>query len=145
MCIKSSSLDKKFFAYFNVLSNSPLFVNAHVANIQTLNNLDSNIPNKPLSPWGTAVIKNSGGNFDLSIEMSETNDGVFTEDETIAYMAAEGNIVGEFVDNSGNTIKWETIKTDNYFVGWSDSCKKVSFQNSYENNPIIAGWKDTRN
>jgi hypothetical protein len=41
-------------------------------------------------------------------------------------------------------VKFEIIKTGPYFVGWSNSCKKVKFQNSYTQTPIIAGWKDSR-
>ncbi len=118
-----------------------------VANIQTLNNLSSNSnpPKTPLIPWGTAVIDNITSNgFNLAIDMSETNEGVFSKDETIGYMIAEANITDSFTDNSGKLIEYETIKTDPYFVGWDDTCRRVRFYNNYTKKPLIAGWKDSR-
>jgi len=117
-----------------------------VANIQTLNNLknNSNPPNSPLIPWSTAVIDNNGSTIRLALDMSETSEGIITNDETIGYMIAEGNIQGSFFDDNNTNILFETIKTDPYFVGWDDSCKTVNFVNHYSQTPIIAGWKNTR-
>ena len=118
---------------------------AVVANIQTLQNVNNpGPPQKPLKPWGTAVVENNDSGIYLAIDMSETNQGTFTSDETIGYMVAESNIQDSFVDDTGNTIYFETIRTDPYFVGWDNGCKKVSFQNNYTQKPVIAGWKDSR-
>ncbi len=117
---------------------------AVVANIQTLNNLDSNIPNDPIIPWGTAVVENNESGIYLSIDMSETSKGVFDKNETIGYMIADSNITDSFTDNNGKVVRYEVIKTSPYFVGWDDECKTVDFLNSYSQTPIVAGWKDSR-
>ncbi|BAI80621.1 hypothetical protein DEFDS_1152 [Deferribacter desulfuricans SSM1] len=123
---------------------------AVVANIQTLNNLNSSDPQKQppykaLIPWSTAVIDNITSNsFNLALDMSETNDGLINKDETVAYMVSEGNIQDSFVDDDNNTILYETIKTQPYFEGWSNNCNTVSFKNNYSKTPLIAGWKNSR-
>ncbi len=117
---------------------------AVVANIQSLNNERNNIPSAPSSPWMTTAIKSAGGSLFFALERSETSDGSVGSDEVIGYMVAESNIIDAFTDDLNRTISYETIKSDPYFVGWDDGCKRVLFRNSYAKTPLIAGSKNSR-
>jgi len=115
-----------------------------LANIQTINNEQNNIPEKPSVPWMTAVVETNVSGIYLSIDASETISGYpLKSPEIIGYMIAEGNFKDSF-DNNGALITYETIKTGPYFVGWNNQCKTVKFLNSYINNPIVVGWKNSR-
>jgi len=119
---------------------------AVVSNIQTLNNLEDgkDPPKTDLVPWGTAVLKIvDSDTIDLAIEMSETDEGVFTQNETVAYMLGDANFTGKFTAQGDKEVKFEILKTGPKFEGWN-KCRKVDFQNSYDKKPVIAGWKDSR-
>ncbi len=118
---------------------------AVVANIQTLNNEKHDIPKDTSAPWMTAVLDVNGSIISAALDASETWEGYpLQREETIGYMIAQSNFTDSFVDDYGKRIFYETIKTGRYFVGWSDGCKTVTFQNSYGKEPLIAGWKDSR-
>ncbi|ACM93277.1 hypothetical protein NAMH_1384 [Nautilia profundicola AmH] len=130
---------------WDTVDTSVSFCNpAVVANIQTLNNEENDIPKQPSVPWMTAAVNLCSGKLQLALDMSETDEGNVTKDETIGYMISDANFTGSFTDDYGTKIDFEVLKTGPYFVGWDNGCKTVSFQNSYENTPLIAGWKDSR-
>ncbi|MEO1954220.1 MAG: LamG-like jellyroll fold domain-containing protein [Campylobacterales bacterium] len=95
-------------------------------------------------PFMTTAISSDDG-VQLALERSETDEESITKDETIGYMIALPNVQDSVVDDNGNQIDFETIKTDNKFVGWDDSCNKVYFVNDYDDTPLIAANKNTKN
>ncbi|BCD68680.1 LamG domain-containing protein [Nitratiruptor sp. YY09-18] len=98
----------------------------------------------------TAIDVNSSGIY-LSLERSETHessykkDGEIVKEETIGYMLAPPNIQDSIVDDYNNTVLFETMRIENYFVGWDDSCKVVNFVNHYNTTPLIAANKNSKN
>ncbi len=117
---------------------------AVAANIQTLNNLESNPPKEPLIPWATVALRVVGKDIEVALDMSETTRGVFTRPETVGYILAPANVKSSFVDDEGKRIDFETLVGWNYFVGWDNGCRELPFQNSYKEAPLVAGAKISR-
>ncbi|GAX87070.1 conserved hypothetical protein [Lebetimonas natsushimae] len=127
-----------------------------VAGIQTLNNevgLDRHEDGKIIRsiPFLTTAIDVNDSGVYLSLERSETHestfkhDGVINNKETIGYMIAPANIQDSVVDDYGHKILFETIRKENYFVGWDNECKSVNFRNKYNSVPLIAANKNSKN
>jgi len=117
-----------------------------VAQIQSINNETGLDPNgiKRSKPWMTTAIEVNSSGVYVALERSETNEGSITEKETIGYMIAPANIQDNVIDDYGNNIKFETIRKEEYFVGWDNSCKKVNFVHSYSTIPLIAANKNSK-
>lgn len=123
---------------------------AVVAQIQSLNNesgLDIPNSNKIIRsiPWMTTAIDVNSSGVYMALERSETNEGNISQNETIGYMMAPANIQDSVTDDYNNTILFETIVKKDYFVGWDDSCKEVSFVNHYSKTPLVAANKNSKN
>ena len=116
-----------------------------VANIQSMNNETSvvNLPTVRSIPWLTTAVTAEDGAVKLALERSETSEGNIGTTERVGYMIAQANVQDAFVDDLGTDIKFETIKTNPLFVGWDDSCRSVSFVNSYSKAPLIAANKNS--
>jgi hypothetical protein len=127
-------------------------VPAVVGQIQSVNNekgIDINSATiQRSSPWMTTAIDTNTSGVYLSLERSETDEENITQNETIGYMIAPGNIQDQVIDDNNNLIKFETILKQNYFVGFKDgTCKSVSFINNYDINsiPLVAASKNSKN
>lgn len=111
--------------------------------IQGLANESSNPPATTSIPWLTPSIQNVGTtSFETALERSEVNDGgAISTDETIAYLAIQGNVQGNFVAE-GKTILYESINSADNIQGWDDeNCagnagQSVSFVNTYTTIPL---------
>ena len=118
---------------------------AILANIQTLNNEQNPIPQKPSKPWMTAVIKvDESKNIYMALDRSETSNAKVEDPETIGYMISNADFVGSFRDRNKNTIKFEIRYKDRYFEGWDNSCKTIDFINTFSKKPVAVGWKNSR-
>jgi len=116
-----------------------------LANIQTVNNEKNDVPDKNANPWITAVVKfEDNGNIDVSLDMSETNESVVTEDETVGYLISDADFAGYITDDNGKEIKFEILRRDKYFKGWTNGCYNVDYINTYSDTPLGVGWKDSR-
>jgi len=111
--------------------------------IQELANESSNPPSTTSIPWLTASIQNVGTtSFQTALERSEVDDGgSINSDETIAYLAIEGNVQGSFTAE-GMTILYESIISADNINGWdNENCaggvgQSVPFVNSYTSTPL---------
>ena len=114
--------------------------------IQGLANENNNIPNQPSSVWLTVAMDNvTAGGFDVALERAEVNDGaLITNDETIAYLAIDGDIQGSLYDTQCNNIEYETI-LETGVQGWGNGCYQKNFQNTYASFPNVIGKQTTRN
>ena len=114
--------------------------------IQTLENESANIPNEPSSPWLTTAITNvSDSSFNISLERSETNSGTVSGPETIAYLAIDAGVSGDFLDNSCNSIAYETFLTPENVEGWDNGCNTYNFSYINSSTPNVVATKNTRN
>ena len=113
--------------------------------IQDFANEYNNPPNTTSRPWLTASIRNVGNtSFQTALERSEVNDGnpaTINTDETIAYLAIDGNVQGSF-PAQGTTILYETIVSADSILGWdNENCagnvgERIPFVNSYTATPL---------
>ncbi|MFV1982857.1 MAG: DUF6701 domain-containing protein [Thiohalomonadales bacterium] len=111
--------------------------------IQGMANEPAHIAGTPSVPWLTmAVFGISNTSASIALERSEVNNGSVGSAETVAYLAIQSARVGSFTDNANNTITYETIRSADTIIGWSNSCRNISFSGSYTN-PIVVGNKAT--
>ncbi|TMO84009.1 agglutinin biogenesis protein MshQ [Pseudoalteromonas spongiae] len=123
-------------------SQTPTFFHS----LQTINNLDSVVPQTALVPFYTVAANNlNSTSIQLALDASETIRGSSSLAETIAYMAVEPGNNRTFTDDDGNIVTWETLFSGSIIDGWSDGCNNVFFQNTYTNAPLVAASKVTRN
>ncbi len=116
--------------------------------IQGFANEYNNPPTTTSRPWLTASIQNVGNtSFETALERSEVNDGnpaTINTDETIAYLAIDGNVQGSFTAQ-GTTILYETIVSADNIQGWdNENCaggagRTVPFVNTYSATPLAIG------
>ncbi|MEQ8288119.1 MAG: hypothetical protein RIB78_00195 [Gammaproteobacteria bacterium] len=116
--------------------------------IQGFANEYNNPPTTTSRPWLTASIQNVGNtSFETALERSEVNDGnpaTINTDETIAYLAIDGNVQGSFTAQ-GTTILYETIVSADNIQGWdNENCaggagQTVPFVNTYSATPLAIG------
>lgn len=115
-----------------------------IASIQTMNNETNDIPNTISSPWITPTVKPVSDNqFDITLDMSTTANGIVNTTEKIAYIAFSCGQTTTFTDNLGNTIKAETKKVTN-IAGYSDGGVVVPFSNSYSTAPLTLASLNSR-
>lgn len=110
---------------------------------------DANNPAAPELPWLTVAYESgstTAGSFRIALERSEVNaGGPVALPETVAYLAIEPGIIGNFTDNAGNTVGGEAQFTrlrGNSNAGWDDICFLASypgipFINTYASPPIV--------
>lgn len=123
-------------------SQTPTFFHS----LQTINNLDSVVPQTALVPFYTVAANNlNSTSIQLALDASETIRGSSSLTETIAYMAVEPGSNRTFSDDDGNIVTWETLFSGSIIDGWSDGCNNVFFQNTYTDVPLVAASKVTRN
>lgn len=130
--------------------------------IQTLNNqIDVNgkkPPNEHLVPFLTVAAKYDaeGSNltpplalpeeaYFIALEASETEFGLVTREEMVAYLATTEGFDRRFFDDSGTEIIWEADFADTLIAGWSDGCFRNNFKNNYPQTPLVAASKISRN
>lgn len=116
--------------------------------LQTINNLDSVVPQTALIPFYTIAVESdslSANSVNIALEASETRKGSSNQTETIAYMAVEPGSNRTFLDDDGNTVTWETFFSGNVIDGWSDGCNNINFNNTYTTTPLVAASKVSRN
>ena len=116
--------------------------------IQGFTNEYNNPPSTTSRPWLTASIQNVGNtSFETALERSEVNDGnpaTINTDETIAYLAIDGDVQGSFAAQ-GTTILYETIVSADNIQGWdNENCaggvgQSVPFVNTYSVTPLAIG------
>ncbi|MDO6566700.1 agglutinin biogenesis protein MshQ [Alteromonas sp. 1_MG-2023] len=141
----------------NEFSEQPTFFHS----IQTVNN-QVNIsgqepPNKPQLPFLTVAakwdFKGSNGatpsateqTYFMALEASETQYEAVTRTETVAYMATTEGSARSFFDDDGKEVEWEAFFVDNKILGYSDACRTNNFRNNYDETPLVAASKISRN
>ncbi|MEO0811855.1 MAG: hypothetical protein AAFY60_03260, partial [Myxococcota bacterium] len=116
-----------------------------LAQIETLNNIETSPPTDPVVPWATIAIRNvTAGSFDVSLERSTRTEGTVVTDERIAYLAIADNAAGGFTDQDGIDIDWEVIATsttdgDAVTVGFNEACNQIPFVGTYSVPPLVMG------
>ncbi|WP_334014481.1 H-type lectin domain-containing protein [Alteromonas sp. S167] len=130
--------------------------------LQTVNNqVDVNgktPPNTYLLPFLTVAAKydNVGSNlvppvpqlneaYFIALEASETFYQEVTRNETIAYMATTAGSGRSFFDDNGLQVEWEAHFAETLIEGWDDGCFRNDFKNKYNQTPLVAASKITRN
>lgn len=115
-----------------------------IASIQTMNSEKNTIPNTYSSPWMTPTVKiNDDSSFDITLDMSETAEGIVDVPERISYMAFSCGQSTTFTDSTGTTIKAETKKVNNV-VGYDDGGTIIPFSNSYASPPLTIATLNSR-
>ena len=109
----------------------------------------ANTPATPAVPWLTVAYETNStttSSFNIALERSEVNaGGPITNPETVAYLAIDSGLIGNFVDNSGTTIFGEAQRSFlNGFLlsGWDDICFNpavlgIPFLNVYPAAPLV--------
>jgi len=117
---------------------------AVLGQIQTQNNEQNNVPVSDSSPWLTTSIDDvNDSGLDIALDRSETNDGSTVGlTEEIGFLAASDGR-GSFVDNAGNTIDFESIRSGDVFQGWDNSEQTETFA-SFGQTPLAVATKNTR-
>lgn len=124
------------------LSATPVIL----AELQTVNNEENNIPGRHSRPFLSAAVQSPTlSGFDLALERSQAAFGSVISNETIGWIAIPGNVSGQFQDDNFNNISWRSTITPNSVVGWSDNCLAYSFTGAAWPNARIVGTKTTRN
>lgn len=114
--------------------------------IQSLENEENTLPGEPTRPLLTTATKElNTESVELALERSKLREGSVIHEETIGYLAIEGNIQGTFVDADANTVQYETISTPQTVNGWDDECDQYNYINAYTSMPNLFGNKNTRN
>ncbi len=117
-----------------------------LAGIQGMVNESNNPPSTTSIPWLVPAVRNVGtGSVQLALGRGEVNDGgTVASNETIGYVAIEGNVQGSFASGS-TTILYESIVSADNINGWdNENCagnvgQAVNFVNSYIQNPLVMG------
>ena len=91
------------------------------------------------SPFLTAT------GMQLALERSEVSKGFVDAPETIAYVVIESGKTGTFTDNTGNTISYETIRSDDLIQGWDNGVYAVNFAGAYTAPPNVICVKNSHN
>ncbi len=117
-----------------------------IANIQTLNNEENNIPATFSQPFLSAGINNAtASTVDLSLERSETtNFGSVTTNETIGWIAFPSGSSGSLRDINGQSINWEARLTPLNIRGISNGCFTNTFSAAPFANARVVATKATR-
>ncbi|AGP80236.1 mannose-sensitive agglutinin biogenesis protein MshQ [Alteromonas mediterranea MED64] len=117
--------------------------------IQTVNNqVDVNgkkPPNEHLLPFLTIAAKYEAPSYYIAFEASETDYEPVTRTETVAYMATTEGFDRRFFDDNGVEVVWEADFADVRIQGWSDGCFQNDFKNKYDQTPLVAASKISRN
>ena len=119
-----------------------------MAEIQTMANTPGAQPQSPLSPWLTAVVRNTGAaSTELSLERSEVNSGSISQNETIGYVAIQpaAGVSGSFTDNASILINFDAFATGNVIDGWDNGCDTVAFPSVNSSTRQVHATKSTRN
>lgn len=118
---------------------------AVLGQIQTTVNETGNPPSTSSIPWLTVALRNVGlSSVQAALERAESSAGSVNFNETIGIAALRGNAVGSFVDNAGNTIDYEGLRTPDNIRGWGDGCFTNSFAGSYAGAPLVTASQNTR-
>lgn len=118
---------------------------AVLGQIQTAANETGNPPATSSVPWLTAALRNVGSsNVQAALERAESSAGSVNFNETVGIAALRGNAVGSFIDNAGNTVFYEGLRTPDNIRGWSDGCFTNSFAGSYSIPPLVTASQNTR-
>ena len=113
--------------------------------IQSLVNENSTLPNDSSSPWMTAHIRGVGiGDFDVTLDRSETSTGSIVNDETIGYFAIDSGVSGTIFSLSRQSIFYQTINTGDNIRGWENECYSQDFGKSYASSPNVLGSLQSR-
>ncbi|MBR9784594.1 MAG: agglutinin biogenesis protein MshQ [Gammaproteobacteria bacterium] len=117
--------------------------------IQTVNNqVDVNgkkPPNEHLLPFLTIAAKYEAPSYYIAFEASETDYEPVTRTETVAYMATTEGFDRRFFDDNGVEVVWEADFADVRIQGWDDGCFRNNFKNKYDQTPLVAASKISRN
>jgi len=137
---ETDQYDEIFFP--RAFSSTP----AVISMIQSLANETNTLPGEPTTPLLTMATKDvTTESVELALERSKLREGSVINEETIGYLAIEGNIQGAFVDADSNTVQYETIITPQNLNGWDDGCDLYLYNNSYTSAPNLFANKNTRN
>jgi hypothetical protein len=114
---------------------------AIIASIQTMNNETSPFPSS--NPFLATTIQNIGtGSFNIALERAETDDGVLTTDENIAYIAITPGIAGQLTSG----ISYESFQTANRSITGFNTCQVVNLNGDYSNDiPLVIASQNSRN
>jgi len=117
-----------------------------LAQIQGLANETNNIPSQVSSPWMTVAVRNVTNNsFELALDGTECNSTALPFNETIGWMAIDGNVTSQFTDTDGLGILYETIHTTATIPGWDSGWATISYSQNYSSSPLFVAKMQTRN
>ena len=123
---------------------------AVLVGIQGMANESANPPVTTSVPWMTVAMRNVGASsVQLALERAEVATGTISTDETIAYVAIDGDIQGSFASGAAN-ILYESITSADNITGWDNvNCvgnvgQTVSFVNAYSTPPLVMANQSRR-
>ncbi|MEO7329581.1 MAG: DUF4215 domain-containing protein [Minicystis sp.] len=117
-----------------------------LAQIQGQANETGNLPVQPSSPWlVTAVRSVTNDSFEIALDGCECFTGPLALPERIGWMAIDGNAAGQFTDDDGVDVVYETIRTGNTVDGWDNNGTAVPFGQPYAGAPLFIAKLQTRN
>ncbi len=123
---------------------------AVLVGIQGMVNESANPPVTTSVPWMTVAMRNiSISSVQLALERAEVASGTISSDETIAYVAIDGDIQGSFASGAAN-ILYESITSADNIRGWDNvNCagnvgQAVNFVNAYSTIPLVIANQSRR-
>lgn len=111
--------------FANTFSANPAFL----LSVQSINSEPGMDPNNISSPWLETSVESGSittNSARIAMERAETNNGTVSS-ETIAYLAAEGNINDIIIANGGSNINIRSMTTPDNIQGFDNGC----FTNNY--------------
>ena len=103
-------------------------------------------PTTPSAPWLNPTARNlSAGGVEVAMDRAEVTAGTVALPETLAYLAVEIGS-GSFPDTAGVAVRFESLRSTNSIVGWSNSCVNVPFSVSppFGMSPLVLASLATR-
>lgn len=125
--------------FANTFASPPVFL----AHIQTVNNEPTLDPNVVSDPWltvATSSVTNTQASVALERAETYTTGSSVSLAEEIGYLAITPSIQQSFLDDSGNTIFYETLITGNNIGGPSNSpnCHQNNFVSTFTTSSVRA-------
>jgi len=116
-----------------------------LAQIQTMNNENNNVPSQPSEAWLTTAVRSVGTNgFQMTLDRSEVLTATpVDQNETIAFLVMDQG-AGTFLDINSASVRFDSIYSTDTIIGWDNGCRKITFNQTFTANPLVIATKDTQ-
>lgn len=117
-----------------------------LAQLQSTNNEQNNLPSQASSPWFTVAVRNvTNTTFQLALDGCECTTMAPGMSEKIGWMAIDGGITSNFIDEDNVPVTYETIRTGNSITGWDNGGVGVGFSANFSAPPLFVAKLQSRN